>query len=314
MARSQAAQEALHATRLAIVSEAVETYHSLAGLHEQLAQVQTQVRGLESQLNDTREREAAGAASKLEVDRARARLETTRTLAPELQSDIDAQQRRLMVLLGSSRGRVDSRILQARRLPRKLPMIRAGLPADLIVRRPDIRQAERDLAAATAEIGVATANFYPRFSLLGSPSASTRSFGNLFDAVSYDWQLGPSVSWSLFSGGKNRALLEAANARQRQALYQYERSVVRALNEVESQLAVLRSETHRLAVVQRASEATRKSVARVRESRDLGAADPVEVLIEEERLREAEIAEVRVKSQLVLVWTRLHKTLGGGWK
>ncbi|NIP93213.1 MAG: TolC family protein [Akkermansiaceae bacterium] len=193
-------------------------------------------------------------------------------------------------------------------------MVRTGLPAALVTRRPDLRQAERELAAATEDIGVATADLYPRFSLLGSPTASTRTFGDLFDAVNYDWQAGPGVRWSLFSGGRNRSVVEAANARQQQALSRYEKAVIVALNEVETELAALRNETERLTIVQRARRATAQSVKRVRESHRDGALDHLDVLIEEERLREAELGEIRVKSQLLVVWTRFHKALGGGWQ
>ncbi len=310
-ARVGSARAQLHATRHALVRDTPEAYCTLVGLKEQFAQVLAQTRSQEEQLSNLIEREAAGAASKLEVDRSRTRLESTRALAPTLTSGIEIQQRRLLTLLGTARHRS---VTSARTLPANLPMVRAGLPAELLTRRPDIRQAERELAAATAEIGVATANFYPRLSLLGGPSSSTRTLGNLFDAVNYDWQLGPSVSWSLFSGGKNRAILNSANARQRQAFHRYEKAFVQAIHEVESELASLRAETQRLAAIQRLRMATAQSVKRVRQTRDAGAADPIEVLVEEDRLREAELAEIRVKTQLILVWTRFHKALGGGWQ
>jgi outer membrane protein TolC len=182
------------------------------------------------------------------------------------------------------------------------------------MRRPDLRQAERELAAATEDIGVALANFYPRFSLLGSPGATTSSVGDLFEPRRWDLELGPSVSWSAFSGGRNRAILDGADARQKQALYRYEKAVIGAIGEVESELAALRAEQRRLAIVQRAREATASAAKRVRETHEAGGADFVEVLIEEQRLRDAQLAEVRIKTQLILVWTRLHKALGGGWR
>lgn len=313
-ARAEAAREELHATRLAIVSETVDACQSLAGLQEQLRILANQVDGQASQLEDMEERLAVGAASELDVDRSKARLEDTRALLPPVQAGISSQQRRLMVLLGDAGSAIDSRILRIDALPRSLPMVRTGLPAELMLRRPDLRRAERELAAATADLGVATANFYPRFFLLGSPTASTRKLGDLFDAVSYDWQVGPAVRWSLFSGGQNRAVLEGADARHKQALLRYQDQVVKALQEVESELANLRSETQRLALVQRARTATARSVARVRDRYEAGAADHLDLLSEEERLREVEITEIRVKSQVALVWTRLHKALGGGWK
>lgn len=312
-ARVDATREALHAVRLGIVSETVETFFSLAGLREQLRELNRQVESQEEQLRDMEEREAAGAASKLDLDRSRSRLEQTRAALPNLQAGVTKQLRRLALLMGASPSSLDNQRIAMRSLPRSLPMVRTGVPAELLMRRPDLRRAERELAAATADIGVATANFYPRFSLLGSPTAATSKVGDLFEPRSFDLQIGPQMSWSLFSGGRNRAILEAANTRQRAALYQYEKAVLAAVGEVETQLAALRAEQQRLAIVQRAREATSRAVTRVRDSRDAGAVDALDVLLEEQRLREVRILEIRIKSQMVLLWTGLHKALGGGW-
>ncbi|NNC88643.1 MAG: TolC family protein, partial [Akkermansiaceae bacterium] len=289
-------------------------FFTLAGLREQLAEVDRQVALQQRQFRDMTDREAAGAASQLDLDRARSRLEETRAGVPPLQAGITAQLRRLALVLGAPPSYLDQRGIATKPLPRKLPMIRTGLPADLVMRRPDLRQAERELAAATEDIGVATANFYPRFSLLGSPTANTSSFGNLFEPRSFDLQVGPGVSWSILSGGRNRAIVEAADARQKQALYRYEKAVIAAIGEVDTEIAALRADQQRLAIVQRAREAAADAARRVRETHEAGALDFVDVLVEEERLRTARIAEIRVKSQLLLVWTRFHKALGGGWR
>lgn len=314
-AREGAAQEALHGVRQALVAEVAETYYTIAGLREQLAAVENQVALQEKQTADTRARTEAGAASRLDLDRARARLETTRAQLPPLEAGVTAQRKRLALLLGARPDALDGKRVAARTLPRNLPMVRTGLPADLVMRRPDLRQSERELAAATADIGVATANFYPRFMIGGTgPAAFESDTSDLFDAGAYVWQFGPRVEWSIFKGGANQAALEKANARQSAALLKYEKEVLAAIGEVETELANLRTETQRLAIVQRARAATAAAVRRVRENHHAGAAPQVEVLIEEEALREVEISEIRVKAQMIQVWVRLHKALGGGWR
>ena len=313
-AREQAALESLHATQLAIASEVTETYFTIAGMREQLAKVNAQVKLQQAQTNDTRQRVSAGASSRLDLDRARARLAMTEAKVPPLEAGVTTQLRRLALLLGERPGALDSRRIAAGSLPRKLPMVRTGLPADLIMRRPDLRMAERELAAATEDIGVAVSHFYPKFTIAGGPSNISASPGDLFRASNFFWQYTPQVRWSLFTAGSNRAMLEAANARQKSALLNYQKSVLAAIGEVETQLTHLRAETRKLAIVQRARAATAATVRRVRENHEAGAIDYAEVLIEEERLRDVEITEIRVKNQMLQLWIRLHKALGGGWK
>ncbi len=313
-AREEAAREALYGARLAIAAEVAETYCTLAGLREQAGEVKGQVALQQKQTSDMEDRVVAGAASNLDLDRTRARLETTRAALPRLEAGIISQQRRLALLIGGAPGALDGTGVASETLPTKLPMVRTGLPAELVLRRPDLRGTERDLAAAAEDIGVAVAEFYPKFSIGGGPSGFGSSFGDLFNASNYIWQYGPRVDWSVFKGGSNRAALEAANARAKAALLSYEKAVLAAVGEVEIELARLRAETGRLAIVQRARAATEAAVKRVVENHESGASDYVEVLIEEERLREIAITEIRSKSQMLQVWVHLHKALGGGWE
>ena len=314
-ARAQAIQEQLHGIRQAIAADVTETYFTIAALREQLAAVEKQVALQNSQTEDVRERVEAGASSRLELDRSLARLENTRTQLPTLEAGITTQVKRLALLLGGRPDALDGRKIAARSLPKKLPMVRTGLPAELIVRRPDLQQAERILAAATEEIAVAVADFYPKFRIGNTgPTSFGAQPGDLFDASGYVFQFGPRVDWKIFDGGANRAALEQANARQKIALLEYEKSVLHAIGEVETELAQLSAESRRLGIVQRARAATTDAVRRVRENHEAGASPQVDVLIEEQALRDVELSEIRAKSQMLQVWIRLHKALGGGWK
>ena len=313
-ARAQAVQESLNGVRQALAAEVTETYFTIAGLREQMDAVAAQVSLQESQTEDIRERVEAGASSRLELDRSRARLETTRAQLPTLEAGIVTQIKRLALLLGERPDALDRQRVASQRLPKKLPMIRTGLPAELILRRPDLRRAERSLAAATEDIGVAVADFYPKFRIgTTGPTSFAARPGDLFDAAGYVWQFAPRVEWNLFQGGANRAALEQANARQKIALLEYEQSVYAAIGEVETELNQLSAESRRLGIIQRSRAATAGAVRRVRESQQAGASPQLEVLIEEQALRDADIAEIRAKIQLLQVWIRLHKALGGGW-
>ena len=314
-AREQAAQEEMNGVRQALTAEVAETYFTIAGLREQLAAVESQVSLQQKQTDDTRSKADAGASSQLDLDRSLARLETTRAEIPTLQAGITTQVKRLALLLGKRSDALDDKALSADSLPSKLPMARTGLPAELVLRRPDLRQSERELAAATEDIGVATANFYPKFSIGATgPTSIGAQPADLFNAGGYVWQFGPKVEWALFKGGANRAALEKANARQKASLLTYEKYILAAIGEVETELANLSAETQRLAIVQRARSATADAARRVRENHEAGAAPQVEVLIEEQALREIEITEIRVKNQMLQVYIRLHKALGGGWR
>jgi NodT family efflux transporter outer membrane factor (OMF) lipoprotein len=314
-ARAQAAAELLNGVRQALVAEVTEAYYLVAGLREELALVNAQIALQQSQVDDMRERVAAGASSRLDLARTVSRLEMIREKVPNLGAGITSQRKRLALLLGDRPDALDGQRVAIKALPSTLPMTRTGLPAELVLRRPDLRRHERELAAATEDIGVAVASFYPQF-LIGStgPSAFGAGAGDLFNPSNYVWQFGPRVEWSLFSGGSNRAMLEQADARRKTALLEYEQSVLSAIGEVETELANLEAETRRLGIVRRALDANRDAARRVRENHKAGAAAYVEVLIEEENLRDVEIAEVRIKNQILQVWIRLHKALGGGWE
>jgi NodT family efflux transporter outer membrane factor (OMF) lipoprotein len=314
-ARAQAIQEQLHGVRQALAAEVAETYFTIAGMREQLAAVEQQLALQKSQTDDVRDRVDAGASSRLDLDRSLARLENTRTQLPTLEAGISTQVKRLALLLGDRPDALDREEVADRSLPEKLPMARTGLPAELILRRPDLREAERNLAGATEEIGVAVADFYPKFRIGNTgPTSFGAQPSDLFDASGYVFQFGPRVDWKIFDGGANRAALEQADARQKIALLEYEKSVLHAIGEVETELANLSAESRRLQIVQRARKATADAVRRVRENHEAGAAPQVDVLIEEQALRDVEISEIRAKSQMLQVWIRLHKALGGGWK
>lgn len=313
-ARLDAAGERANAARLALVSEVVDAYFSLAGARLQLDRVRANITIQSETVEQVDARLKEGLGNELDLRRARAQLAATQAVAPPLQAVITGQLRRLSLLLGHKPSYLDQRASSFRGFPDSLPIVTTGLPAELLVRRPDLRLAERELAAATAGIGVATASFYPRFILFGAPELRSATSGDLFNVASLAWQAGPRVEWSLFSSGRNKAVLEAANARQRQSLLAYEQAVLRAAGEVETTLAQLRAESERLAALERSASENRVSTRLATQLYREGLEDFLSVLVEEERLIQAEIAEAQSRTALLSAWIALHRALGGGWQ
>jgi len=313
-AREESAEEAAHGVRLSLTAEAVDSYYTLAGLRAQLRRVQENVSRQRETTGIVAKLQAEGLRSELDLRRATAQLASTQAAEPGLSSSITVQLRRLSLLLGRKPGYLDERAATFRGFPDRLPMARTGVPAELVMRRPDLREAERNLAAATAEIGVATSNFYPRFILFGSPELTSGSSADLFNINSLAWQAGPRIEWSLFSGGANRAVLAAANSRERQALLGFERAVLSAVGEVESNLAQLEAESKRLQYLERAVRESRASVGLAEKLYREGIEDLVSVLVEQERLIAGELDEVSSRTALTSAWVSLHKALGGGWE
>jgi NodT family efflux transporter outer membrane factor (OMF) lipoprotein len=312
-ARIGAAEEAAHGVRLILVAEVLDSYYALAGIREQEARVRSNI-ALQRETTDlVGKLHAEGLRSELDLRRANAQLASTEAVAPNLDGAEVAQLRRLCLLLGRKPTYLDGRADSFRGFPRRLPASGTGLTADLLMRRPDLRQAERSVAAATADIGAATANFYPRFILFGSPQLASGSSGNLFDVASLAWNAGPRVEWSLFTAGANQALLAGANARQKQALLAFEQAVLAAVGEVETNLAQVQSESRRLAALERAARETRASVGLAKKLYQDGLQDLLTVLVEEQRLIATELDEVSSRTALTASWIRLHKALGGGW-
>ncbi|MEM7384189.1 MAG: TolC family protein, partial [Verrucomicrobiota bacterium] len=305
-ATEEATEERVHAVRLASVAEVVDAYYTIAGFREQIATVEENIRLQEQTLGLVTQRWNAGLSSRLDLQRATAQLESTRTARPTLEAGLIKQLRRLTLLVGEEPAALDGLVGQWEGFPSRLPMVRSGLPAELLTRRPDLRQAERRLAARTADIGVATAAFYPRFFLLGQPGLVSTNTANLFDAASFAWQFAPRVEWSLFSSGSNRAVLESANSRQRETLLAYEKAVLGAIGEVESNVARLQAERRRFVYFEKAVAASREAVQLAQQLNEGGRTNLLDLLVEEQRLNGLSLDRVRSRTALTLAWVRLH--------
>jgi outer membrane protein TolC len=191
--------------------------------------------------------------------------------------------------------------------------VAVGVPAEALRRRPDVRRAERLLAARTAEIGVATADLYPKFSLPGSIGLETLSLGNVFSASGLAYMIGPKASWPVFDAGAIRSNIEVQTERQQQALIQYESTILNALEEVENAMIAYAEEQRRLKALKASAEAAQRAVELAQSQYAAGLTDFTNVLDAQRSLLSFEEQVARSKGAVTSNLVRLYKALGGGW-
>jgi NodT family efflux transporter outer membrane factor (OMF) lipoprotein len=314
VARIEEEQFRRRALMLSVAAEVARTYFELRGNQARLGLNREQVTTGEGRTRILQARQEAGLLPGSRVRQSEAQVEGQRAMAPGMEAEIEAARYRLAVLMGRRPTDRVPGLEEAAALPRAEGRVPVGLPSDLLLRRPDLLSVERQLAAATADIGVAKAQFFPRFFLTGSPNLQSGDFTDLFSGASSAWTFGPSVQWRLFAGGRNQAQLEAARARNAQVLIEYEATVNRVLQEVETSL----SRYGRGAVaLQHLARAT-ASLQRDRDARALraqsGLTGKLEVLEARTAWLNARTAEVTQRVVLLNHLVSLHKALGGGWE
>jgi NodT family efflux transporter outer membrane factor (OMF) lipoprotein len=199
-------------------------------------------------------------------------------------------------------------------IPLTPPEVPVGLPSDLLVRRPDVQRAERELAAATARIGVAKADLFPKFSLTGFIALESVSASDWLNYGSRAWGAGPTMQWELFEAGRIRANIRVRDARQAEALSSYEQTVLVALEDVENALTAYAKEQVRRESLSQSVDANRQALELSTQLYKSGLADFLHVLDSERALYEAQDALVQSDQTVSLNLVQLYKALGGGWQ
>lgn len=296
-----------------LYAEVAVNYVNVREFEERLRLARANVAGQESTLKLTEDRFNAGLVSALDVAQAESILANTRSLIPVLETSLQVSLNRLAILLGEAPGSLDGALADDRPIPTEPATITAGLPADLLRQRPDVRAAERRLAAQTARIGVATAELYPQFSLTGFLGLQATDAGDLFSSDSVTWSVGLPIRWRLFAGGAVRSQIAAEEARTEQLLASYEQTVLRALEEVENAMVSYANEVERRARLTESVDATERSLDLVLTQYRAGLTDFQNVLDTQRSLltRQDELAasEGLVIKNLIT----LYRALGGGW-
>ena len=309
----QASVDEARGVRLSLVAEVVRDYVELRTAQRRLQLAEQNLRYQEKTLALTRERFNAGVVGDLDVHRAESLVSNTRAGLPPLEDRALAAVRSLSVLMAEEPDAMASMLRTTAPIPPPPGRIAVGLPGDLLRRRPDIRSAERQLASANARIGEATANLYPRFSLLGGIGQLDVQTDKFFDWSRRYAAIGPQMSWDLFDAGKTRAQIDGERAATGAALARYQKAVLVALAEVENAMTSLDSEHRRHGDLADAVVADRKAVARATEFYLQGITDFTTVLDGERSLAAAEdalaVSSQAIDDDAVSLW----KALGGGW-
>jgi outer membrane protein, multidrug efflux system len=298
-----------------LVGDVGNNYLNLRGFQQQLEIAWQNLEAQKKTAEITHKRFEAGFVSRLDVANADAQVNTTAAQIPLLESSARAAIYSLEVLLGQNPGFMQKILARPYPIPPPPPQIPVGLPSDLIRRRPDIRRTEAQLHAATARIGVATADLFPRFFLTGNTGLSASDL-NLIGRTqeSKFWSFTPSVTWPVFAGGAIRWNIELQDARQQEILFNYQKTVLNALREVETALVAYTKEQEHYKFLAQAVENNRRAVDLSMKLYLAGRTDFLNVLTAQRALFLNEEALVQSNRTLVTNLIALYKALGGGWE
>ncbi|MCX5855982.1 MAG: efflux transporter outer membrane subunit [Deltaproteobacteria bacterium] len=303
-------EEGRRSVILTLVTSVAGGYVNLLNLDQQLDIARSTVKTREESLNLFKLRFEGGVISELELSQVKSEYQEARAYIPQLEKAIAQQENALSILLGRNPGP----ILRGRIMDQlTLPAIPEGLPSDLLERRPDIRQAEQNLIAANAQIGVAKAAYFPSISLTGFFGTASTDLSNLFRDSSKVWNWGGSVNLPIFTAGRTRGQVKAAESVRQQSLFQYQQSIQTAFREVEDALVdqlksreKLDAQMHQVSALR-----TYKDLALIRYEN--GYSSYLEVLDAERNLFSIELAYVQTRGTQFQALVNLYKAMGGGW-
>jgi multidrug efflux system outer membrane protein len=299
---------------LSLLAEVARNYFELKGARHRLDVATRAIANEEEALRLTQARQEGGRGTELDVVRARSQLQATRALLPPIETEAIRAKNRLAVLLG--RQPQDFALDPGAPAPPDAlpPLVAVGKPEELLRRRPDIRRAERRLAGATARIGIATADLFPRVTIGGSWGPQAAKISDLSRSDSIAYAFGPTISWAAFDLGRVAARIRAADARAEADLRLYQDAVLRALEDTENALAsFVRERARRDALVEAVAAAARAlELAEIRYAE--GAIDFLSTLDARRTLlsQSLQLAESRTRTVTSLI--SLYKALGGGWE
>lgn len=309
-----ASWENLNDVLVSLLAEVALNYMEVRTFQARFAVAEANITAQEQTFAYTSSRFEAGLSDELAVQQALTNLETTRSQIPSLRTGLAAANNRLSVLLGEQPGAVNRELAEPRPIPVPPLTVAVGVPADTLLRRPDVRRFERLLAGQTARIGVATAELYPRFFLTGTIGLESISAGDLFDAGSRTWLFGPGMLWKVFDAGAARQRIEFQSALREQALNDYQFTILLALEEVENALVAYAQEQLRRESLKAAATAAQRAVLLAQEQYVAGLVDFNNVLIAQRSLLALQDELARSEGTVTSNLVRLYKALGGGWQ
>lgn len=313
VADEQSTEASLLDTRVSLVAEVARSYVEVRSLQIRLAIARTNLASQTETLGLTEYRAKAGIVSTQDAEQARANREQTAAQIPSLEASLAEAEHRLDLLVGQPPGTLRARLAGAGPLPEVPAQIAVGIPADTLRQRPDVRAAERKLAAETARVGVAEAARYPSLKLSASVTLDAMVQGATGNTVGLLYSLFGGITAPLFQGGKLRAQVRVQDAVREQAQVAYEQAVLTALQDVENALSALARNRERAAALTRAAEAARNAATLARQRYGAGVIDFQSVLDTERTVLTVEDNLASSRADGVYALIKLYKALGGGW-
>ncbi|QOT77504.1 efflux transporter outer membrane subunit [Cupriavidus basilensis] len=305
-----ASEEGRRATILTLVASVASSYVNLLSLDRQMEIAKATVASRADSVHVFQLRYSGGEVSQMELAQSQSEYESSLATIPQIELQIAQQEDALSILLGQN----PQPILRGRGLDDlALPMVPAGLPSELLTRRPDLRQAEQDLIAANALIGAARALYFPSISLTGVFGTASGQFSSLFTGPARLWSYAGAVTVPIFTAGNISGQVRQAEAQQQQALFAYQKAIQVAFQEVEDALVSLQKTREKLVVQGRQVEALRTYARLARLRYEGGYTSYIEVLDAERSLFNAQLSYAQAQGTVFASSVALYKAMGGGW-
>ncbi len=310
----EAQEELRHDTMVLVSAEVARAYLELRGLQNELDVAVRNAKNQEDTLKLTESLLQGGRGTELDTSRARAQLNSTRAAIPSIESAISQDIHRISVLTGEQPDVLTKQLIKARKMPDLPSLTRIGDPASLLRRRPDIRAAEAQLAAATERVGVATADLFPRVTFNGRVALQAQDLAGWGHSGADTYNFGPGISWAAFDLGRVYAQIAANKARTKQQLGTYEKTVLGALQETEDALVEFGKQRQRRGFLAEAASASEQAAKLARERYQTGVATFLEVLDAERTMLEAQSRLAESETRTATAQVAIYKALGGGWE
>jgi multidrug efflux system outer membrane protein len=299
---------------VSLLAEVARNYFELRGAQNQLEVARRNAENQQNTLDLTIALLEGGRGTELDTSRARAQLNNTLAIIPPLEARVRRTIYRIGVLTGRQPDAYLNELLEPKPFPEIPDVIKVGTPVELLERRPDIRVAERNLAAFTAAIGIATADLFPRISLLGSLSLQADTFSGVFESGAGAFSFGPDIFWPAFDLGRVYQRVEAADARTQAAFAQYQLTVLSAIEDVDGALVDHYQQKARHRYLAEAAVESEKAMNLARMRYDFGVANFLDVLDAERTLLQAQTQLAASETDLHTSLVAVYKSLGGGWE
>jgi NodT family efflux transporter outer membrane factor (OMF) lipoprotein len=313
-ANALAAIENRHGVALAAVAELAQSYMQLRGTQKRLEITKRNLRLAEENVELVNKRFANGTATTLELAQARSQRATIAASLPPLRTQEVGLINAIGLLLGDAPRALEAELKPAQMIPRVPRKVAIGLPGTLVRRRPDVREAEARLHEATAQTGIAVANFYPDVTLNGAASLESLHVSNLFNPTSTAFAIGPSISIPIFEGGQLRGNLVLRESQQREAAISFQKTVLQAWKEVDDALTAYREAQRRRADVAQSVTENRAALQAARQRYEEGAIDFLNVIAAQAQSLQSQNDLADNDTVIATSLVNLYRALGGGWE